>query len=164
MRPYPVLETLYRHNLWANLSLMEVCKSLSEEQLERSAVGGCGTIIDTLRHIADSEESYIYRIKTGDPLVRPSNAQPKSLAQMEDSFRNSGAGLIDWAAKVGATDRVELTWITAEKVHVPKAIILTQAINHATEHRAQIMMILTQLGIEPPDLSSWHYFETQGFD
>lgn len=42
---------------------------------------------------------------------------------------------------------------------VPKTIILTQVINHATEHRAQVMAILTQLGIEPPDLSSWSYFE-----
>ena len=31
--------------------------------------------------------------------------------------------------------------------------------NHATEHRAQIMAILTQLGVEPRDLSGWAYFE-----
>jgi len=35
-------------------------------------------------------------------------------------------------------------------------------INHATEHRAQIMAILTQLGIQPPDLDGWSYFEAQG--
>jgi uncharacterized damage-inducible protein DinB len=32
-------------------------------------------------------------------------------------------------------------------------------INHATEHRAQIMAILTQLGITPPELDSWSYFD-----
>jgi uncharacterized damage-inducible protein DinB len=42
---------------------------------------------------------------------------------------------------------------------VPKTILLTQAINHATEHRAQIMAILTQLGIQPPDLDGWSYFD-----
>jgi uncharacterized damage-inducible protein DinB len=42
---------------------------------------------------------------------------------------------------------------------VPKAIILTQVINHATEHREQVKAILTQLGIEPPDLQSWSYFD-----
>ena len=36
---------------------------------------------------------------------------------------------------------------------------LTQVINHATEHRAQIMAILTHLGIQPPELDSWGYFE-----
>ena len=42
---------------------------------------------------------------------------------------------------------------------VLKTILLTQAINHATEHRAQIMTILTQLGIQPPNLDSWSYFD-----
>ncbi len=43
---------------------------------------------------------------------------------------------------------------------MPSGLILTQAINHATEHRAQIMTILTQLGIEPPDLSGWAFSNT----
>ncbi len=41
----------------------------------------------------------------------------------------------------------------------PRPILLTQVINHATEHRAQIMAILTQLGIEPPELDAWTYFD-----
>ncbi|MCP4140149.1 MAG: hypothetical protein GY755_07650 [Chloroflexi bacterium] len=31
--------------------------------------------------------------------------------------------------------------------------------NHAIEHRSQIMTILTQLGIQPPDLDGWTYFD-----
>jgi uncharacterized damage-inducible protein DinB len=42
---------------------------------------------------------------------------------------------------------------------VPASLILTQAINHATEHRAQVTTILTQQGVEPPDLSGWAYVE-----
>jgi len=34
-------------------------------------------------------------------------------------------------------------------------------INHATEHREQIKAIMTGLGIEPPDLQGWAYFEQQ---
>jgi uncharacterized damage-inducible protein DinB len=40
--------------------------------------------------------------------------------------------------------------------------LLTQAINHSTEHRAQIATILTQQGIEPPDMSGWAYMEAAG--
>ena len=39
----------------------------------------------------------------------------------------------------------------------PASIILIQAINHATEHRAHVMTIITQLGLEPPDVSGWEY-------
>ena len=80
------------------------------------------------------------------------------MAEMVESVRTSGLGLIEWAPKVQAGDTVQLDWI-GTPLGVPKAIILTQVINHATEHRAQIMAILTQLGIEPPDLQSWSYFD-----
>jgi uncharacterized damage-inducible protein DinB len=56
---------------------------------------------------------------------------------------------------------VQINWIDGSTRDVPKAIILNQAINHATEHRAQIMTTLTQLGIQPPDLDSWTYFDEQ---
>jgi uncharacterized damage-inducible protein DinB len=39
-------------------------------------------------------------------------------------------------------DTVRIDWDGTPR-DVPKTILLTQAINHATEHRAQIMAILT---------------------
>jgi len=81
-----------------------------------------------------------------------------TIAEMEESLRATGRGLIEWAPKVQAHDTVQIDWDGTPR-DVPKTIILTQVINHATEHRAQIMAILTQLGIEPPDLQSWAYFE-----
>lgn len=41
-------------------------------------------------------------------------------------------------------------------------MVLVQAINHATEHRAQIMTTLTQAGVEPPSLDGWTYGEEGG--
>jgi uncharacterized damage-inducible protein DinB len=37
-----------------------------------------------------------------------------------------------------------------------------QAINHATEHRTQISTIITQLGLEPPDMAGWQYMDEMG--
>lgn len=151
------LTTLFRHNLWANLCLLERCMALSPEQLEATMVGGFGSIRDTLQHIATAERSYFSRISTGQPLRRPKDAPPLSLAEMAESLRVSGGGLIEWVPKVDPDDTVTVDWDGTPR-EVPKAIILTQAINHATEHRAQIMATLTQLGIEPPELSGWAYF------
>jgi uncharacterized damage-inducible protein DinB len=82
-----------------------------------------------------------------------------TIAEMLESVRASGAGLIEWASKVQADDTVQVEWDDGMMREVPKAFYLTQAINHATEHRAQIMAILTQLGIQPPDLDGWSYFD-----
>lgn len=81
-----------------------------------------------------------------------------TIAEMMEAARITGAGLIEWAPKVTADDTVLIDWDGTPR-DVPKTIILTQAINHATEHRAQIMTIMTQLGIQPPDLDSWTYFD-----
>jgi uncharacterized damage-inducible protein DinB len=59
---------------------------------------------------------------------------------------------------VGAGETVQLSWDGVPR-ETPKAIILTQVINHATEHREQVKAILTELGLEPPDLSAWTYFD-----
>jgi uncharacterized damage-inducible protein DinB len=59
---------------------------------------------------------------------------------------------------VHADDTVTVDWDGTPR-EVPKTILLTQVINHATEHREQIKAIMTQLGIEPPDLQGWAYFD-----
>lgn len=158
MKPTDTITTLFAHNLWANLLLLERCAELTSEQLEASIPGAYGSIYKTLRHIVLAEQSYFSRISTGQPLQRPENPPHLTIAEMVESARQTGAGLIEWAPKVQDGDTVQIDWEGAT-VEVPKAIILTQAINHATEHRAQIMTIMTQLGVQPPDLDSWSYFD-----
>jgi uncharacterized damage-inducible protein DinB len=158
MEPTDTLTTLFRHNLWANLNLLEQCAELNSDQLEATMVGTYGSIRDTLEHIVRAEQSYFSRISTGQPRRRSEDEGPPTIREMVESARTTGAGLIEWAPKVRASDTVQVDWDSTARA-VPKTIILTQAINHATEHRAQIMAILTQLGIQPPDLDGWTYFD-----
>jgi uncharacterized damage-inducible protein DinB len=160
MKPTDTLTTLFSHHLWANLLILERCAELTSDQLDAAISGAFGSIRDTLQHIVTSEQSYFSRISTGLPRRRPEDAPPLTLADMVESVRMTGAGFIEWAPKVQADDTVQVDWEGTPRA-VPKTIILAQAINHATEHRAQIMAILTQLGIQPPDLDSWSYFEAR---
>lgn len=158
MNPTDTLTTLFSHHLWANLRLLERCAALTEEQLEATLSGTYGSIHATLQHIVRAEQAYFSRISTGQPLPSSADAPPMTIAEMMESARTTGEGLVEWAAKVQAGDTVQIDWEGTPR-DVPKAIILTQVINHATEHRAQITAILTQLGIEPPDLQGWQYFD-----
>jgi uncharacterized damage-inducible protein DinB len=151
MEPPDPPTTLFSHNLWANLRLLERCAALSSEQLDATISGAYGSIRDTLQHIVIAEQLYLSLISTGQRYDRPEDAPPLTLTEMVESVRTTGAGLVGWAPKVQAEQR---DW-----EGTPKTIILTQVINHATEHRAQIMAILTQLGIQPPELDGWTYFD-----
>jgi len=152
------LTTLYSHHLWANLALLEACAKLTPDQLASRIPGSFGTIYETLEHIVTSEQSYFSRISTGQRLNRPENAPHLSMDDMRASLQNTGNGLIEWVPKVQPNDTVVIDWDGTPR-DVPKTILLTQVINHATEHREQIKAILTELGIEPPDLQGWEYFD-----
>ena len=152
------LTTLFSHNRWANLRLLESCSGLTEEQMDATILGTYGSIRDTLQHIVSAERSYFSRISTGQPFRRPKDLPPLTIAEMTEIVQQSGAGLIEWAPKVQAGDTVQVDWDNTP-LDVPKTVILTQVINHATEHRAQVMTIMTQLGIQPPELDAWSYFD-----
>ncbi len=158
MKPTDTLTTLFGHHLWANLVLFERCADLTPEQLDATIPGAFGTIAVTMEHIVRSEQSYFSRISTGKPLIRPENPPPLTMTEMLESLRRTGTGLIEWAPKVQAEDMVEVDWDGTPR-DVPKTFILTQVINHATEHREQIKAIMTEIGIETPDLQGWEYFD-----
>jgi uncharacterized damage-inducible protein DinB len=152
------LTTLFSHNLWANLRLLEQCAELTSEQLDATISGAYGSIRDTLRHIILAEQGYFSRISTGQPRRRAENDASLTIADMLESVRRTGTGLIEWSPRIKADDTIIADWEGTPR-EIPKTIFLTQVINHATEHRAQIMAILTQLGIQPPDLDAWTYFD-----
>ena len=156
----PLVE-LFRHHLWANLRLLDSCENLSDAQLEATTPGTFGSIRATLIHLVGSDESYLARL-TGE---RPADAIGKEavvgIAELRAHIRRSGAGLIQAAGRADKIGRIRVAW-DDQAWQFPASIILTQAINHATEHRAQIMAILTQLGIQPPDLDGWSYFDEAG--
>ena len=53
----PLLVTLYEHNTWANLRLLDFCAGLSDEQLDASAPGTCGRVRDTLVRIVRDKDT-----------------------------------------------------------------------------------------------------------
>ena len=158
MKVEDTLMTLFRHHLWANLQLLERCAELTREQLDTTMVGAYGSIYVTLQHITTSEKSYFSRISTGKRYDRPANQPPMTLAEMADSLQATGTGLIEWAPKLKADDMVEVDWEGTPRA-TPKTILLTQALQHAAEHREQIKTMLTQISVEPPDLQGWEFFD-----
>jgi hypothetical protein len=42
------------------------------------------------------------------------------------------------------------------------ADLLVQAPSHAMEHRTQVASIITALGLEPPDTSTWAWIDARG--
>jgi uncharacterized damage-inducible protein DinB len=162
-RGNPVLAELFHHNLWANLTLIDLCATLPDEILEKNVPGTFGTIRDTLGHLAGAEEGYLAGL-VGDAEVGPNLATLReraleagevlALSIVREHAVKSGEGLHAFTEAVEGNPIVRVIW-HGQSYEMPAALFLVQAINHATEHRTQIKTALTQAGISPPELDGW---------
>ena len=153
------LVELFRHNLWANLRLLDVCEGVSDEQLDASAPGTYGRVRDTLVHLFAAEGRYVALLTGQQPQhpLRESAGFP-TFEELRERARGSGEALIEIAARFRATRVLRGTW-RGEPYAMRAVVPLIQAINHATEHRSHVVSILSQRGIQPPDLDGWAYGE-----
>src|SRR5262245_60133544 len=151
-----VLTALFAHNAWANLKLLGFCEHLSEEQLDTTAIGGFGSIRHTLWHIVGGEVSYVERVNGKLPPTPLSEDQFPGFAALKDAARWTNDELL-LLALAARQDTLVREPPPDYMYQYRLASLMVQAINHATEHRAQIATIITQLGLEPPDMSGWQY-------
>ena len=149
------IEALFHQNLWANLKLLEACEGLDDAVLDATVPGTFGSIRDTLIHVVRAEAGYFRRL-TGEEFDRSGWGEVPTLEQLKAAVRWTGEGLLREAARVQPSDTQSVQW-DGETVEFPASILLVQAINHATEHRAHIATILTQQGVTPPEIDGWSY-------
>lgn len=153
------LTELYKHNLWANLHLLDVCAGLDEAQLDATVPGTYGSIRDTLLHLFAAEGRYVARLSGREPDQSfGEQAGFPGWEQLRERARQSGEALIAISENFDASRILRGTY-RGEAYAIPAVVPMIQAINHATEHRVHIATILTQQGVEPPTLDGWQYGE-----
>lgn len=153
------LAELFRQSRWANLRLLDLVAGLDATMLDATAPGTYGTVGDTLFHIVRSEESYLHRLRTGQAKPSGRNNPFPGLPALRERAERSGDGLVDVAEHFQTGAAYPVDWEDGQVYDVPAEILLVQAFQHSTEHRTQILTILSQQGIAVPELSGWTYFE-----
>jgi uncharacterized damage-inducible protein DinB len=147
------LGELFRHNRWANERLLEACRNLTDEQRAATVEGTYGELGYTLIHIARAESYYVKMLTGWEPPVRWEIPGPwPGIDVLLERVRFTGDRLCEVAEEADPDALVD-----RGDVQVPSSVLLVQAINHATEHRAHAATILTQLGIQPPQVDGWAF-------
>jgi uncharacterized damage-inducible protein DinB len=158
-----LLVEFFRHNTMMNQRLLEACRQLSPEQLGATATGTYGSIGSTLVHIASAQEGYAARLlDTERPERLPEDPFP-GFEALAERFARGDAQLEEAATRAGLDRRVQVTGEDPSGTWwMPVSLFLLQAVNHGTEHRSQVATILSQLGIEPPNMDGWTYIDASG--
>ena len=154
-----VLIEFFRHNSMMNRRLLDACRQLSSDQLGAKATGTYGSIGATLVHIANAQEGYAARLLDTDrPERLPEDPFP-GFEAVEERFAHGDAQLEEAVAQAGQDRKVQVTGDDPPGTWwMPVLLFLLQAVNHGTEHRSQVATIMTQLGVEPPEMDGWTYF------
>ncbi|MFN2614059.1 MAG: DinB family protein [Actinomycetota bacterium] len=150
------LVDLYRHNLWANLRVIEYCRAQPDELLDKSVGGTYGSARATLAHLIAAEEGYTGRLRGGrffEDELDEANPFP-GFDDLVRRVQRTGAELPGLAATIA--DRA-MYQVDEGEFDVRAGVILVQVINHATEHRAQIVTTLTTLGAPEISLDAWSW-------
>jgi uncharacterized damage-inducible protein DinB len=157
------LAELFLHNLWANQQLLRACQELSDEHLAANVEGTYGSIRDTLLHIVGGEEGYL-GVLTGEPVAQPIYRNPPAtIAALRERAATIDEALARAATRAGQDETFPRRY--DGRVHsIPAPRFFVQILTHSTEHRTHVTTILTQLGIEPPDLCGWAYMLAMGLD
>lgn len=169
-----------RHNVWASKVLLDVCRTLTTEQL--TAPDGAGTtlsIIETFNHLVLSDGGYLWSL--GGPQTswvaanqREQEEHPEPWSDTTE-YREQVADLDELALRIGETERLWEAFFAseefdAERVCVldvgtyecPAGIVMAEVFHHASVHREQICAMLTGFGVEPPDVQPWGFADATG--
>lgn len=149
-----ILARLFEHNNWANQKIMEVCLTLTDDQLDAPPQSATeGSIRSTLTHLVSAQHGYLRLLTI--PLEERKDRVTLQFDELQESLKSSGERLLELARDESKLPTTRLR--TRDDYRVEPWVVMIQIINHATEHREQIKSMLTALGIEPPSIDGWDY-------
>ncbi len=149
------LPDFFKYNLWANLRLLDACAHLSDTQLDATIPGTFGSVRKTLMHLFTAEEGYVSSFTGTRPT--PSLKEFTTFAGFDELRRRAELSGNTLITIVEQRDLSQIFYLDGGTYESPAIIVVIQAINHAIDHRSQISTMLSQQGIEPPDMDSWAY-------
>jgi uncharacterized damage-inducible protein DinB len=147
---------LFRYHVWANRRLIGFCAGLDEAQLAQRSPRAYGSIRETLAHMVGAEGAFTKWV-TGewvDPPLEPGSSP--TLAELAERAERTGAALVE-AAERTPGDGVLSGPRRGVTTELPAGALFAQVLYHAGEHRAQVVAMLAEAGVRPPDLSGWRF-------
>lgn len=155
-------KTLFDYNRWANRRVWDCVAKLSEEQYHQPCDYSVGSVHQQMRHVMAIEASGLYHFMGR----RLAEDDPDRIRE-EDFTTREGVGqrwerlAQEWADFVGGLSEDDL----AQPIHINKeksaslADNLMSVINHGTNHRAQTLRLIADLGGETCEQGFWFYMQ-----
>jgi uncharacterized damage-inducible protein DinB len=149
---HTVIRELYDYSAWANARILDTAAALTPAQLVAPGGASFDSVRDTLVHTMGAQWLYLERWHGRAPRAMPDATAFPDLAAVrarwdviERDTQAFVAGLDEarLAAPLAYTNMQGETWT------YPLWLQMIHQVNHATQHRSEAAVLLTQLGHSP---------------
>lgn len=143
-----LLDRMLGHDHWATTQLLELCRPLTDEQLDQEFDIGHRTLRETLDHMI-----YVIDFWAGWMSARPVehdrttlwyDRSVSALAERHERFQPAFAAL---ARNIRDEQRLDETFVDHYGVRQSLGATIIQLMHHNTQHRSEIRHMLERLGV-----------------
>jgi uncharacterized damage-inducible protein DinB len=158
-----LIDRMLEHDRWATNTLLEVCRGLTDDQLDQPLDIGHRTLRATFAHFVINIEFW-----TGLMIGRPVEYAPPndaSIAELFDRHKRAYDAFADLSRRLRDEGRLEETYVDHYEVRKSMAGTILHVVLHNEGHRTEALHILARLGV--PDLPEvdhglWDYLQQSG--
>jgi uncharacterized damage-inducible protein DinB len=155
MEPEAIRE-LYEYSYWAFDLIWPSIDGLSDEQFRLDLGYSAGSIRNQIIHLISSHRRWLHRLQGREPARHLAFDDFQTRSSVADEWKVARSEMMEY---INSLDRDALAGMISYQIP-GRAInashhrwqILMQLVNHATDHRAQMLTLLnTQFNIETPE-------------
>jgi uncharacterized damage-inducible protein DinB len=159
------MRTLYDYNAWANTQILQASARVSREQLVQSRSANFESLRGTLVHTMAAQWLYLERWQGRSPRAMPQAAEFADLPAIAARWAEIERATHAFVAGLGDADVarvIEYTNFQGVRWAYPLWQQMMHQVNHATQHRSEAAVILTELGCSPGGLDLLYFVDIQG--
>lgn len=146
---------------WANHLVLDAVDAISLDEQQRERGVSHGSLHGTLLHMLFAEWVWLSRWKGSSPTAALASADFPTLEEIREYWKaieNERQGFV-----AGLSDEALLSPLTYRDMKGteytnPLGLLMQHVVNHATLHRGQVMGMIRQLGIKPPETDFLFFF------
>ena len=156
------IRILYDYSAWANRRILDTTARLTPEQFLAEGGASYGSVRDTLVHTLSAQEVWLSRWKSAAPPTALNAVDFPDLDAIRGRWERIEHDTSDFLTMLRDADRiVEYVNSKGERWAYPLWQQMLHQVNHATQHRSEVAVLLTQFGHSPGELDLLIYIDQQ---
>ncbi len=159
-----VIQTLYQYNAWANQRILDTAEQLTGQQFVAKVGASFDSVRDTLVHTMSVQQRWLARCQPVEPPERlnaDDYADLRAIREHWDKIEAQTKAIVAGVDDHRLAEVIHYINDQGEPNAYPVWQILVHQVNHATQHRSEVAVMLTQFGYSPGWLDFLIFIDSQ---